>query len=117
MTWGVLALATLASYRVARLITSDTLAAPLRSAVLRRFPPRSEPMTDAAGQPLEGTAQLVARWPVELVNCFWCMSVWTSLLALVVAHFCGLLPSWQLLGLAWLANSAVAGLLYALVEA
>jgi hypothetical protein len=117
VTWGVLALATLASYRVARLVTTDTLAAPLRSALAHRFPPRVEPLRDDAGMPIEGTGHLVARWPVELVNCFWCMSVWSSLAALVVAHFCGLLASWQLLGLAWLASAAVAGLLYQLVEA
>lgn len=117
MTWGVLVLATLASYRLARLVTEDSLAAPLRAAVLRRYPPLSRPMRDAAGGPIEGTATLVPRWPVELVNCFWCVSVWSSAAALLAVHFLGLLPSWQLLGLAWLAVSAAAGLLYSLVEA
>lgn len=117
MTWGVLALATLASYRLARMVTADTLFEPPRSALARRFPPHARPFHDAAGQPIEGTGELVPSRIVELVNCFWCTSVWTSLLALLVAHFCGLLPSWQLVGFGWLASSAVAGLLYSLVEA
>lgn len=117
MTWGVLALATLASYRLARLVTTDTLFAPLRSALVRRFPPRSRPLRDATGAPIEGTATLAPRWPVELANCFWCASVWTSAGVLLVVHFDGMLPSWQLVGLGWLAVSAAVGLLYSLLEA
>ena len=117
MTWGVLALATLASYRLARMVTADTLFEPQRAALARRFPPHARPLYDAAGQPIPDTGELVPSRVAELVNCFWCASVWTSLVAVLVAHFSGLLSSWQLVGFGWLASSAVAGLLYSLVEA
>jgi hypothetical protein len=100
VTWGVLALAALAAYRLARLLTTDTLSEPLRDAVARRWP----------------TVGLSPRWPTELVNCFWCVSLWTSLLAVLLAHWAGVLDSWQLVVLGWLAAASVAGLLYRLIE-
>lgn len=111
MSWGVLVLCTLGSYRLARLVTTDELTEPLRHWTLVRFPPRRGEIEDDLGRPLPGTARLVPSLPVTLVNCTWCVGVWTTLLLVVVAHLIGVLPLWQLVLLGWPAGSTVVGLI------
>jgi uncharacterized protein DUF1360 len=111
MTAGVFALAVLACYRATRLVTTDTITAPMRHGVLRRFPPRTLPLEDPAGQPIEGTAGLRPTWQVELVNCTWCIGLWVALALVLALHFTGYANSWLIVGFAWFAVAAVAGLL------
>lgn len=111
MTWGVLVLATLASYRLTRLVTADDLTEPFRYWVLLRYPPRQGHLEDEFGRPIPETARLVPSIPVQFVHCAWCIGIWTSLIVLLVVHFIGLLPSWQLAAVAWLALATGVGLL------
>ncbi len=111
MTWGVLVLVSLASYRLTRVVTTDELTEPLRHWVLVYFPPRQGALEDELGRPVDGTHTLVPSRPVMFVNCPWCVSVWTSLVLVLAAHFSGVLNSWQLVLLGWLAASTVVGLL------
>ena len=109
MTVGIFLLICLASYRLTRLITRDDIAAPLRSAVQGRFPGRIVPVLDDQGEPIPNTAYLRPSPLVVLVNCAWCVSVWTTLALFLLAHFTGLVDSWQIVVLGWLAASTVAG--------
>lgn len=111
MTWGVLVLAALATYRLTRLVTTDDLTEPMRHRVLVRFPPRRGALEDDLGRPIPGSSRLVPSLPVTFVNCSWCVSVWIAGIVLVAVHFAGLLPSWQLAAVAWLAVATSAGLL------
>lgn len=105
MTWGVLALVALATYRVSRLVTTDEITEPLREYLVERYPPREV-----------APNRLVASWPVTFVHCSWCVSIWTSLALLVATFYLGLVPTWQLLAIAWPAVAAVAGLIYEIAE-
>lgn len=109
MTWGVLVLASLASYRLTRFVTADTITERAREWLLLRYPPRNEPLTDERGWAIDGTAHFVPHPLIAFVHCAWCVSVWTSAAVLLVAHSAGLLDSWQILVLAWLAVSTVVG--------
>lgn len=112
MTWGVLALVSLGAYRLARVVTTDDLGQPVRDWVLRRWPSWSQPMTNPAnGAAIADTAETVPSWQTKLVNCGWCLTVWTCALLVVADHFAGYLDSWQLAALAWPATAAAAGLL------
>lgn len=54
-----LAVRGLAAYRLTRFLTRDELAAPLREAVWRRYPPETTK-------------------PGYLLTCDWCASIWTA---------------------------------------
>lgn len=109
MTWGYLVLITLTACRLTRLVTRDDITAPVRAWVVRRYPPHAEPVLDALSRPVAGSARNVPSWPAVFVHCDWCVGVWTSLGAVVVGHFVGLVPRWQVVGFAWLAISMVVG--------
>jgi hypothetical protein len=112
VTWGVLGLVALGSYRLARLVTTDELTEGLRWAVLRRWPSwRQTVRNPANGSGLNGQTEVVPSLPVKFVNCPWCVAVWTSAGLLVADHYAGYLPSWRLAALAWPATAAAAGLL------
>ena len=102
MTWGVLVLATLASYRLTRLICLDEISEPWRTSLLRRFPPSDD----------RGTT--VHRWPVRWVNCPWCVSVWTSAVLTLAVQGAGYSYGWAFDAIAWLAVAAAVGLLFRL---
>ena len=78
----------LAVFRLTRLATTDTFPPVMhaRWRLMRRFPDGS--------------------WPVELIECPWCMSFWIGLGVVVMRRS----PWWRPVALA-LASSAVAGLL------
>lgn len=111
MSFPVFVLVALATYRVVRLITTDTLTEGWRYTVLRRWPPQTGPMIDPTGAPVPGSAETIPSWPVVLINCSWCMGVWISLVAVLVAHFTGLSNSWTLTGFDWPAIATVVGFL------
>lgn len=111
MTLGVFALLALACYRVTRLVVTDELTQPLRDRVLRRWPPTNRPLLGFDGQPRPDTGRLAPSWQVTLVNCSWCVGVWTSLAGVALLHWRGYLHSWTVSGFAWLATSAVVGFL------
>jgi hypothetical protein len=111
VTWGVLALLALASFRLTRFVTADALTEPWRRRLTARYPPHVEPLVDAAGQYIPGSAHQVPSRVVVFIHCTWCVGVWTSLGLLLGAHFAGILPLWQYVGFGWPAISTVAGLL------
>lgn len=111
MTWGVLALVALASYRLTHLVTSDSITEPWRQRLVERYPAHVEPIIDPTGHPVPNSARQVPHPVTVFVLCNWCVSFWTSLALVLVAHFVGLLGSWQLAGFGWLAASTVVGLL------
>lgn len=112
MTLGVFLLLCLAGYRVTRGIVRDDLTAGFRAWVLARFPSRVGPKTNPiSGAPIPDTAEPKIRWPVILVNCHWCMSVWVALVGVGVLHWRGYVHSWTTTVLAWLASAAVMGFL------
>lgn len=111
MTWGVLVLAWLASYRVTRFVTTDALTESARQALVRRYPPHIVRNRNPRGEEIPNSAIPVPSTPVKFVNCPWCVGVWTSLAVVLVAHCTGLLNSWQLAGLSWLAISTAVGFL------
>ena len=118
MTWLVFVLLALAVYRVTRAIVRDQVGAPVRRALARRFPPRVGPLVDeATGTEIEGTATVRPRWPVVLASCAWCLGTWLSLAGVLAVHLAGLLDSWFLVVLAWLAVSSVVGLIHEWAEA
>ena len=110
MSLGLFALICLASYRLTRLVTTDKLSSPLRSAAARRWPAYRAPVEDEAGRPIEGSATSYPRWQVVLVNCDWCVSMWMTLL-LTLAVVLYFHAAWIVAVLVWLASAAVAGLL------
>jgi hypothetical protein len=111
VTWGVLVLVALTTHRLTHLVTSDSITARWREHLLWRFPPRVEPMIDGAGVDIPGSARQVPHPVIVFVHCDWCVSVWVAAGVLLVAHFTGLLDSWQLAGLAWPGVSSVVGFL------
>ena len=111
MTWLLLGVVSLATYRVARLVAVDSLSADLRRWVARRWPPFAVTEEyDETGQPQPGASVIEASLPVKLIHCVWCLSVWVALGAALGVHFAGLLPSWQWTVLLWLGASTGAGL-------
>lgn len=111
MTFSVFVLVALASYRVTRLITTDTLTDGWRYSVLRWFPPAQGPMLDPAGNAIPGSVETIPSWPVKLINCTWCTGIWVALVAVLVAHFTGLSNSWTLTAYDWPAVATVIGFL------
>lgn len=111
MTCGVFVVLVLASYRVARLVTTDTLTANWRDRLVDRFPPHVEPMRDPTGAPIANSAVQIPSIVVKLVNCTWCVSIWTTLAAALVLHATGYSNSWTLTAFDWLAGATVAGFL------
>lgn len=100
-----------ATYRVCRLVSTDTISDGFRRRLLTRYPGRVVPLYDDAGQPVPGTGHLKARWIVELANCDNCLAVWFSAAFVLAAHGCGLIDSWAWTGLAWPATATIAGLI------
>lgn len=111
----VFVLISLAAYRATVLITTDTLSAPVRRALLRRWPSRTVALYDDSGHEVAGTGTLKARWQVELVNCGWCIGFWLAGLAVLVSHGLGLADDWGECLLAWWAAAAVVGMLSELI--
>jgi hypothetical protein len=112
MTWGVFVVATLAAYRVSRLITTDDITEPLRVAIIRRWPATVEAITNPNdGSPMPGSAISKPQWPVVLVHCTWCVSLWISLAVVLIAHATGFDNSWTLVAFDWLASATVCGFL------
>lgn len=105
----VFVLAALCSFRLTRLITTDTITDQPRRWLLRRFPARVVPLNDTNGDEVEGSATLKPRWLVELVNCDWCLGVWVSAAVVGAVHGFGLAPDRGVCVLAWGACSAVVG--------
>jgi hypothetical protein len=81
----------LAVYRLARLITADSLTRPVRLAVLRRWPPRVD-----------------SPRPSELAVCAWCISPYLGVAAYTATRY---LPSIWIWIAVPLAFSAIAGYL------
>lgn len=101
----LLILDALAVYRLARLVTTDTLLQPLRDRI--RAPWRIEHHGNATVA--NGRRQSGLRWWLaELVQCPWCMSVW---FAAGVTILQATVPAVWLYASVWLALSAVAGAL------
>lgn len=110
MTWLVLVVLSLATYRVTRAIAVDEVAEPLRMALARRFPPSTYPLQRReTGHEIPETATVVPSWPVRLVYCEWCLSVWVSAALVLGAHYAGLVGPWRWVGFAWPAVAALSG--------
>lgn len=111
MTWLVLIVLSLATYRVSRAIAVDEVTEPFRMAVARRWPPSTYPLQRReTGREIPDTADLVASWPVRLIYCEWCLSVWAAAALVLGAHFAGLVGPWRWVGFSWPAVAALAGL-------
>lgn len=111
MTWLVLVVLAAGTYRVARLVSTDEVTAPLRHAMARRWPPSTKPpMRWQTGQPVPDAASLVASWPVRLVSCEWCTAVWVAGAMVLGAHYCGLVHTWAWTGYSWPAVATGSGL-------
>ena len=110
MTWFVLVVATLAVLRGTRLVTTDEVTAPLRLAVLRRWPSRVEPPTHPhTGQEMGDGGRAVPSWPVKLISCNWCVSFWLSGAVALGLHYSGFVPTWRWTVLAWWALAGSSG--------
>jgi hypothetical protein len=102
--WWFLVVDSLATYRLAVLVTRDTITEPLRQAIRRHG------WTDAETYPTEiGTLPgRFARWLFALMGCMYCTSLWLAAAVVALTRF---YPSeWQYVGMV-LALSAVAGFL------
>lgn len=111
MTWLVLVVLGLGTYRVTRLITTDTVTAPLRYALARRFPGGTRPLVrPETGKDIPETGEVHFHWVVELIYCDWCVSVWVAAVLVLAAHFTGLIGPWRWAGLAWPAVATLSGL-------
>lgn len=77
-----LAVDTLAAARLTRLVTTDTITAPLREKLIRwayRSRPEMTPSWAATDQWAElARADDEAPWPAKLVICDWCAGVWVG---------------------------------------
>jgi hypothetical protein len=100
------------SYRLTRLITTDSVTEPLRRAVVRRWPHRNQPLIrQETGRPIPDTGALTPRWIVVLVNCPWCIAPYASAAVLVAAKYAGLVHSWTVVGFGVPAVAAAVGLM------
>ena len=111
MTGTTFALISLAVWRATLVVTTDTITLGARRRILRRFPARTVPLSDANGDDVPGTATLRPRWPVVAVNCDWCVSPYLAAAACLAAHGAGLSDPWATTLLAIPAAAALAGLL------
>lgn len=94
MTPLVFAAAVLAAYRLALLITSDTILRSWRARIVK-----AHPATVVDGNPR-------AHPLVEFVHCGRCVGVWTAGLVLVACRAVGLFDDWRWVPLGW---PAIAG--------
>lgn len=104
MQWFLLALTCLATYRLTRLLVTDTLpiVSQPRYALVRFFA-----TLDTQGHIIDGRRLGVIGWSIAyLVTCPWCMSAYVA--AGLVALECRLLPHVTYPWLLWLAAWAVA---------
>jgi hypothetical protein len=92
----------LAAYRVTRLVVLDDLTRPLRLSIEERHPAAASLAPGPAPRPY---------WLVVLVNCPWCVGAWVCLAGALLLRALGLIDTWSLVVLAWLAASTVVGLL------
>jgi hypothetical protein len=123
LTILVLILATFATYRLAILITRDLLCRPLRQRVADRYKPVVIPVYDDNGEQavilndatkeMEPAVTMRPHPAVEFVHCERCVSVWLAGFVMLGCHAVGVLDSWALVGLGWL---AVAGAVALIVE-
>lgn len=99
MTWLTFVLLVMATARITRLITADTITSRMRFEIFKRYPPKST---------RSGTGKVVkARFLGQLVDCPWCCGVWVS--GVLVAVVCQLV-SIPLPGLVWPAIAELAAL-------
>lgn len=111
MTPVVLVLVALAAFRLTRLATTDSNTAGLRRRLLKRFPGRTVPLYDDAGQPVPNTGTVKPHPLVVLSTCDWCLGIWTSAGVVLVAHACGIVQSWSMTCFGIGASAAIVGLL------
>jgi hypothetical protein len=110
-----------ALYRVTTLFTRDEITCGLRLRIARRFPARPVPVLDENGEQayvhneatkeIEPAVTMKARWPVALVNCPRCLSVWFAAPVVLACHGVGLLDRWSLVVLGWLAVAGAVALI------
>lgn len=94
----MLVAASLAAYRLALLITSDTILRGWRRKLAKRYPPTVEHV--------DGQDVTRAHPLVEFVHCGRCVGVWTAGLVLVACWAVRLVDDWRWVPLGW---PAVAG--------
>lgn len=96
-----------AAYRLAVLITSDTITRPWRLKLAKRYPP-------SIGYSVEAGVEVEEAHPiVAFVNCGRCVSVWTAALVVGASWSASLLDGWQWALFGW---PAVAGAVVLLVR-
>lgn len=102
--WWWLTVDALAVYRLTRLIVLDTVTAPLRARLGAPWQIKSTEPGHVLTRPGKGFRYKL--W--ELVNCFWCVSIWIALGVMLLTRFWP--DGWQYLAFL-LAGSGVAGYL------
>lgn len=101
-------LATLAAARVTRLVTTDTITAPLRDPLLFRvLRSASERRAIASGEEV-GDPRPWRTWIYTLLTCHWCIGFWICAITVALYHLYGHHLLVQL-GAAALAASYVVG--------
>lgn len=107
-SWLILLVLILATFRLARALSTEDVAEPFRSWVARRFGPSTvAPRRWQSGQPVPDAADLRASWPVRLLNCERCTAWWIALGLCVAVHYLtGGFDTWGWTLMAW---PAVAG--------
>ncbi len=111
MTAFAFLLFSLASWRVAMLVSVDSITQGFRDKVADRWKPREIPLRDGRGEIQNGTGTLRASWPVRLVNCPSCCDLWSAGAGMLLAHAAGMVDAWAWVGLGWLAAAGVGVLL------
>lgn len=111
MTLFAFTLLSLAAWRVAMIVSVDSIGDPFRRAVALRWKPVEVPLRDGRGDEVVGTATLRPAWVTALVNCPSCTDVWTAGAGVLLLHAAGLCDQWRWVALAWLAAAGVGVLL------
>lgn len=111
MTFLTFTILGLAVFRMSRLVVSDTIIEPARLRVLARYPSSSTVfMSGGEGRvwvpDLDGWIAEKPSWLGELISCVWCVSIWISVVVMVVWWVWPVVVWW----LTPLALSAVAGI-------
>jgi len=90
VTFTVFLILSLAAFRISRLVIEDTIADPLRSLLLSRYPGKDveyDPGDKVVGGTFSMGGKLYANeptrtgdWLAKLISCYWCAGFWVSLL-------------------------------------
>jgi hypothetical protein len=125
MIWLLVALFT---YRITRLVTTDSITEPIRNRLLARWPSEDSTfgddwVTESSGEPvtvggapvawLDGEGWIPTRpskWG-ELITCPWCASFWVGVLVSVGLWLAGVELEWWQWGMLPFGLSAISGLL------